>query len=209
MLRDLMDGEIENVFINFDPHGSLATTHESQGSDMGLFGGLLGWNAADERLANSPRAIREAGIKVEIEIAPINAAHPNTYKMTVANSREAHTMTAISTGGGIIEVIEVDGAKVSMAGDYYETLLYFESDGDRLLVYLHENISADEIHILRGEAAQFVEIKSQEFLVQDTISELTRQFQDPIDQTAPACAPGFVAPQDRSPVHYLCGDVGL
>lgn len=171
-----MDGEIKDVFIKFDPHGSLATTHESQGSDMGLFGGLLGWNATDERLANSPKAIQEAGIDVNIEITPIDADHPNTYKMTVANSRETHTITAISTGGGIIEVIEIDGVEVSMAGDYYETLLYSESDAERLLAYVNENVSADEIHLLRGEAARFVEIKSQEFLDQETISELRSKF---------------------------------
>jgi L-serine dehydratase len=171
-----MDGEIKDVSVKFDPDGSLATTHESHGSDMGLFGGLLGWNATDERLANSPLAIQEAGINVNIEITPIGADHPSTYKMTVTNSREAHTMTAISTGGGIIEVIEIDSAKVSIAGDYYETLIYFESDDDRLRVHLNENISADAIHILRGEATQFVEIKSQGFLDQETISELHSKF---------------------------------
>ncbi len=53
MARDLMDGQIDEILIEFDPHGSLATTHTSQGSDMGLFGGLLGWEATDERLAES------------------------------------------------------------------------------------------------------------------------------------------------------------
>jgi len=176
MVRDLMDGEINDVFIEFDPDGSLATTHENQGSDMGLFGGLLGWNATEEQLANSPKAIQEAGINVNIAITPINADHPNTYAMRFINSREAHTMTAISTGGGIIEVVEIDGAMVSMAGDYYETLIYFVSDADRLLVHLNENISADAIHLLHGEAAQFIEIKSQEFLDQETISELHSKF---------------------------------
>lgn len=176
MVRDLMDGEIKAVLIEFDPDGSLATTHESQGSDMGLFGGLLGWDATDERLADSPRAIQEAGINVKTEITPIDAEHPNTYKMTVSNAKETHTVTAISTGGGIIEVIEIDGVKVSMAGDYYETLIYFASDKDRLLAYLHENISADEIHILRDEATQLVEIKSQGFFDQETLSELRAKF---------------------------------
>jgi len=176
MVRDLMDGEIKDVLIEFDPDGSLATTHESQGSDMGLFGGFLGWDATDERLADSPRAIQDAGINVKIEITPIDADHPNTYKMTVSNIREAHTITAISTGGGIIEVIELDGIKISLAGDYYETLIYFETDGNRLLAYLNENISADEIRLFRGESAQFVEIKAQRFLKQETISELHSKF---------------------------------
>ena len=40
--RDLLDVEITDVFVKFDREGSLPTTHESQGSDIGLFGGLLG-----------------------------------------------------------------------------------------------------------------------------------------------------------------------
>jgi L-serine dehydratase len=176
MVRDLMDGEIQDVLVEFDPDGSLATTHKSHGTDMGLFGGLLGWDVTDERLADSPRLIREAGINVKIEITPLDVDHPNTYKMTITNSRETHTMTAISTGGGIIKVIEIDGVQVLIAGDYYETLIYLESDGDRLLAHLNENIPADEIHLLRSEAAQFVEIKSQRFLDQETIFELHATF---------------------------------
>ncbi|GAG39036.1 unnamed protein product, partial [marine sediment metagenome] len=50
LARDLMDGDIEEVLVEFDEHGALATTHQSQGSDMGLFGGLMGWDTTDERL---------------------------------------------------------------------------------------------------------------------------------------------------------------
>ncbi|MGB7093252.1 MAG: L-serine ammonia-lyase, iron-sulfur-dependent, subunit alpha [Anaerolineales bacterium] len=186
IVRDLMDGEIEDVLIEFDPDGSLATTHESQGSDMGLFGGLLGWDTTDERLVSSPEMIREAGINVKIKVTPIEADHPNTYKMTVTNSREIHTLTAISTGGGIIEVSEIDGVKVSVAGDYFDTLIYFGSGGDRLLAHLKENIQADEIHIIGSENTQFVEIKSQEFLAQKTALELRSKFDiQSIKQIAP------------------------
>ena len=54
LARDLMDGDFEEVLVEFDRNGSLPTTHESQGSDMGLFGGLMGWEADDERLPGSP-----------------------------------------------------------------------------------------------------------------------------------------------------------
>ena len=46
LLHDLMDGDIGLVEIDYDPNGSLVTTHESQGTDMGLYGGLLGWQAS-------------------------------------------------------------------------------------------------------------------------------------------------------------------
>ncbi len=172
MVRDLMDGEIEEVLVEFDPDGSLASTHASQGSDMGLYAGLLGWDTADPRLLNSAQALQSAGIKVRFNITPIKASHPNTYQMTVANSREKHTLTAISTGGGIIEVIEIDGVKVSMAGDCYETLIYISPDENMLLAYLQENIPADEIHLLENGLARFVEVKSQEFLSPEAILAL-------------------------------------
>ena len=60
----MMDGKINSVEIAFDSGGSLATTHESQGTDMGLFGGFLGWDATDERLVDSARALAEAVLKL-------------------------------------------------------------------------------------------------------------------------------------------------
>ena len=45
LLRDLMKCDISSISIDYDPNGSLVTTHESQGTDMGLYGGLLGWQA--------------------------------------------------------------------------------------------------------------------------------------------------------------------
>src|SRR6478735_3142628 len=127
LCRDLMDGQIDNIHIEFDPNGSLATTHKDQGSDMGLFGGFLGWEADDERLPESEKYLADAGIAVAIEIVDIGATHPNTYKITLSNETETRRLTAISTGGGMIEVTEIDGAAVSMAGDYFETLLYSTS----------------------------------------------------------------------------------
>ncbi|MEQ8809605.1 MAG: serine dehydratase beta chain, partial [Imperialibacter sp.] len=149
LCRDLMDENITEVNIEFDPNGSLATTHKGQGSDMGLFGGFLGWEAYDERLPNYLRAIDEAGIKITIDIHPIGATHPNTYKLTLKNPKETHTLTALSTGGGMIQVIEIDGAPVLMAGDFFETLIYTKSP-DKVADFLKGSIDCDEINIHRG-----------------------------------------------------------
>ena len=180
MARDLMDGQIEEVLVEFDPNGSLATTHQSQGSDMGLFGGLMGWDAVDARLPDAPRSIQEAGIKVDIRLSEFGADHPNTYKLTLKNSRETHAMVAVSTGGGIIEVTSVDGLPISMAGDFYETLLFFKSDEKVLLDYLRENTTADEIVSLNGVSSysgtHIIEIKTGRLLTQEFFSELETKF---------------------------------
>ncbi|MHC4517084.1 MAG: L-serine ammonia-lyase, iron-sulfur-dependent, subunit alpha, partial [Planctomycetota bacterium] len=122
--RDLMDGDIKEVLVEFDAEGSLATTHESQGSDMGLFGGLMGWDATDDRLPDSARALAEAGVRVCIRITDLKVKHPCAYRLTLSGRDSRHELTAISTGGGMIEIVEIDGFSVSIAGDFYETLFY-------------------------------------------------------------------------------------
>ncbi|HQZ95987.1 MAG TPA: L-serine ammonia-lyase, iron-sulfur-dependent, subunit alpha [Pyrinomonadaceae bacterium] len=170
LCRDLMGGRIDNILIEFDPNGSLATTHKDQGSDMGLFGGFLGWDADDERLPESEKHIADAGISVSIEIVDIGAAHPNTYKITLSNSVETRRLTAISTGGGMIEVTEIDGAPVSMAGDYFETLIYTTSPEEvRKLVM--DRIRHEYVEVHAGEMG-FVEIKSREFPAAEIVDEL-------------------------------------
>lgn len=167
---DLMGGKIVEVYIEFDPNGSLATTHKGQGSDMGLFGGFMGWEAHDERLPGYLQAIEEAGIKVNIEIHPIGATHPNTYKITLKNENESRALTALSTGGGMIQVIEIDGATVNMAGDFYETLIYVK-EAEQVANFLKGSISYDEINVHRGESI-FIEVKSDQFLPTGIIEEL-------------------------------------
>jgi L-serine dehydratase len=170
--RDLMKGNIEGITIEFDTHGSLATTHLSQGSDMGLFAGLLGWDAIDERLVESTKVIQEAGIKFDIKILECGADHPNTYKLTLWNSYESHSLKAISIGGGMIEVTEIDGNQVSMAGDYFETLIYLNSGSNEVMKYLRKKIDADEINLLGNQDQQMIEVKSQNFLEENIFTEL-------------------------------------
>ena len=161
LCRDLMENNITDILIEFDPNGSLANTHKDQGSDMGLFGGFLGWEADDERLPESDHYISEAGIKVHFAIRDIGAKHLNTYLITLSNPIETKTLTAISTGGGMIEVIAIDGIEVSMMGDFYETLIYCKTP-DRILELVNREMSCDYLIVHDGNPL-FIEIKSQSF----------------------------------------------
>ncbi|MHA2092373.1 MAG: L-serine ammonia-lyase, iron-sulfur-dependent, subunit alpha [Candidatus Kariarchaeaceae archaeon] len=177
MARDLMGEDLQEVLIEFDPAGSLATTHQTQGSDMGLFGGLLGWEADDERLIGYAKAIKEAGVKVNIEINELHVKHENTYKLTLRNSKESYEMVAISTGGGMIEIVEINGVKVSMMGDYYETLVFTnEEHAGEIRTYLNEKFIADEVFIRTTESTTIIEVKSQAFMDQKILHDLHKQF---------------------------------
>ncbi len=172
LARDLMDGALERVLVEYDAQGALATTHASQGSDMGLCGGLLGWEAWDERLVGAVEALRTAGIAFEVRVAELGAAHPNTYKLTMTNAAERHEMVAISIGGGMIEVVEIDGAALSMRGDCYETLFYLDAGAEELAQDLARWVEVDAILVHRGEGLRLVEVKAGRPLPPDVLARV-------------------------------------
>ena len=173
LARDLMDASIQELLVEFDRQGSLPTTHDTQGSDMGLFGGLMGWDAADERLPGSPQALRDAGVTVRIETVDTGDKHPNTYRLTLRSARgEQHSLIAISTGGGMMEVIDIDGFAVCMFGDYHETLISVAENGGALAQHLSKLIEADEILLHEHGGRQLLEVKASHFLSEETVGEL-------------------------------------
>jgi L-serine dehydratase len=175
LARDLMGADFQEVLVEFDRHGSLPTTHESHGSDVGLFGGLMGWDAADERLPDSPKALRETGVRIRIETVDVGDAHPSTYRLTLRGTPdEQHTLIAISTGGGMIEVINIDGFEVSLFGDFHETLLTVTGEGPALVQRLATLMEVDDIRLHEHGGRQLVRVTAAEFLSETIISELRR-----------------------------------
>ena len=128
LCRDLLGGNVTAIDCEYDPNGSLATTHLSQGSDLGLTGGLLGWEANDERLLAYREHAEDAGLRFSVHIIEYGAEHPNTYRLQVYNGDGHHQVTAVSVGGGMIEVTDIDGMAVSLEGDQH-VLIAFASDG--------------------------------------------------------------------------------
>lgn len=174
LARDLCGGTPERVLIEFDTHGSLPTTHVSQGSDMGLFGGLLGWEADDERLPESAKALQDAGVDLEIRYVDLHDPHPNTYRLTLTRAGVEHRMIAISTGGGMIEVQSIDDLEVQLFGDFAVTLLQLQ-DGGNLdeLANAARALPVDGVDIvLAGGAPAAVVVKGQAPLGDDVIARL-------------------------------------
>ncbi|MEK6194120.1 MAG: hypothetical protein N2F24_07830, partial [Deltaproteobacteria bacterium] len=74
--RAIMDNSITNVIVAFDTSGSLPFTHTTQGSDMGLTGGLLGFEADDHRLLSYEEELERNGIVVQYRIDDFGDPHP-------------------------------------------------------------------------------------------------------------------------------------
>lgn len=140
LARDLMHGHFQRVTVDYDPSGSLVTTHRTQGSDLGLAGGLLGWDADDERLSQYTEELKKAGIEVEVRYIDYGATHPNTYRIRIQDGDLARTLTAVSTGGGMIEVHELDSLPVNLHGDLHELFILGDNDCAELIAGIRQSL---------------------------------------------------------------------
>lgn len=178
LARDLGGGTPDDVLVEFDRAGSLPTTHESQGSDMGLFGGLLGWDAADPRLPDSAAALEAAGTRVRIETVDVGDPHPATYRLTVGRDGRTHALRAISTGGGMIEVIDIDGHALSLHGDCHETLVVAAGPHQaREIVARMARLgdAVDRVAVLDAGPGAMVRVQSQAPLPEDAVRPLVAE----------------------------------
>ena len=151
LARALMKGRMNRVVVDYDPSGSLVTTHATQGSDLGLAGGLLGWEADDRRLEHYQEELKKAGLEVEVRYLDYGAEHPNTYQLELHDGALVRSLTAVSTGGGMIEVLEIDSIPVSLHGDLHELFVLDQEGVAARVEELSRHKGHVEISRLSGE----------------------------------------------------------
>mgnify|MGYP000336084997 CR=1 FL=1 len=156
MLRDFVGEPIRQLVATYDPEGSLASTHIDQGTDMGLYGGILGWLPDDHRLPRYLDEIDKLGINVRVDYAPLEATHPNHYRLEVIGaSGTVYTMDALSTGGGMLELVAIDEIPAGGYGDRHSTFFWLnEKPNDALFSKSGPALSAEEIDWLPDEDAK-------------------------------------------------------
>jgi L-serine dehydratase len=154
-----MQGVIDDVLVECDAQGSLALTFDNQGSDIGLWGGLLGWDATNDRLAQSGQALHAAGVTTEVRVGDFGDIHPNTYRLTLKNSREKHKLVAISTGGGMIEIISIDDVPITILGDQHETLIFLGQAGLGVLTLLERHLADEKIKLNSHAGVTIVQVR--------------------------------------------------
>ena len=178
LLRQFFKDQCRFYTVEFEPNGSLATTYSSQGSDIGLVGGLLGMDTADPGLVDALESARDNGFEVSFKIATFETLHPNTYRIrTMVDDSREDILIFISTGGGMIELNEINGIPVNINGDYYETLLFFDEINLQVLEKKKEAVDGlvhtfDYCFSVSGGAGGLINIKSVDPVPEEVVDTL-------------------------------------
>ncbi len=151
--RSLLKGEPSWARITL--YGSFARTFRGHGTDVAMVGGILGFDASDARLPEALDLARESGIEVSLlpDFGPTD--HPNTARIQLGNAEEQFDLLGVSTGGGRIEIAEVNEFPLRFSGDGgLPALLVFHRDRPGAIAEVAKLLAGHGINIAHMEVSR-------------------------------------------------------
>lgn len=129
-----------------DLHASFAKTGRGHGTHLALIAGLLGMAPDDQRLPHAFEQAQAAGLTFEFRDADLGDVHPNTARIAVRGDTHTLTVQGSSTGGGVIQVAQVQGLGVNFSAASPTALLRY-SDAVGMIARIASTIAADGVNI--------------------------------------------------------------
>lgn len=178
LARRVWNDEVSKVDIYL--RGSFAATYWGHGTDKALVGGLLGFLPHDERIKDALNIARERGMEYRFFAENIDGAHPNSVRFVLYGNDRIMEVVGASLGGGVVELQEIDGFRLSLKGDL-AALVTFHVDRPGVLAAVtgllaKHDVNIATMHLYRqgrgGKAAMVIEIDGD--LKQEAKEELQR-----------------------------------
>ena len=129
MTVQMIQGGLKKALIEFDKEGAWVTNYEEQGTVLGMNGGLLQIDMADDSMKQTKKIASERGVEISYEISTFENSHANSMQLTLTSEYGDHVkVLAASLGGGSFEIQRIDDCRVRMKGDYHELLIWSDDD---------------------------------------------------------------------------------
>ncbi|ABF45628.1 L-serine dehydratase, iron-sulfur-dependent, beta subunit [Deinococcus geothermalis DSM 11300] len=127
-------------------HASFAKTGRGHGTHLALVAGLLGFAPDDPRLPRAFEEAQAADLRVEFKDMDLGDVHPNTALIELHGDTQQVTVQGSSTGGGVIQVTQVQGLGVNFSGASPTVLLRY-TDAVGMIARIATTIAADGVNI--------------------------------------------------------------
>lgn len=151
---NLLFGEVP-AKVQITYYESFAETHQGHGTDYALIAGLMGMEAADERVPESLDIAKEKGMDYRFieSSAPSPAHHANTAYIEVWNHDRTHHLIVlgVSIGGGAIELRLINDNGLEVKPLYTTNLIVLKSNHELEDGRLDERFKQLGVHLTNGQ----------------------------------------------------------
>ena len=121
LARELLGSDPAFASIRFRADGSYSQVCRQQGSDLSFASGLMGWSMTDDRFLDALKEAESQGLELSFSVGEVSEdTHPNAVKLDLRNREgEELSILARSTGGGMLEITQIDSWPVLISGENY------------------------------------------------------------------------------------------
>lgn len=89
-------------------YGSFAETYKGHGTALAIVAGILGFETNDERIPEAIQIAEKQNMVVEFSVSDKKMNYANTVNLELIDGKETFNMTAVSIGGGSIQLTEIN-----------------------------------------------------------------------------------------------------
>jgi L-serine dehydratase len=125
LAASLLGEPAKQVQFQLDPAGSFAGTFGLMHEDLGLAAGALGLGPEDPGLFEALDQGRRRGVALDFAFLPVaESSHPNAVKIVMEGATRSVTLVGDSVGGGMVQVVSLQGFPVHFQGDTGVVLVF-------------------------------------------------------------------------------------
>lgn len=154
MAHRLLTAPLKHILIELDKNGSFAGTFGLMNEDLGMLAGAYGLFPDDKCIFDIKQILTDEGIDYQFKHVDFpKGSHPNAVKFVLTDT-EGHIVTLIgnSTGGGMVETVQIMGVPYRFIGDSFLTCVFAEKvDVPELCKNTDGILSVESILGINGE----------------------------------------------------------
>lgn len=166
MARDLFRHTPRKLIVTF--FGSFAETYKGHGTAVAIVAGVLGFETNDERIPDSLEIAEQQGVHVEFLVSRTPTDHANTVNLELIDNAEILNLTAISIGGGSIQLTEIN---------HHSTLLEHSQGNGLLLTTFEPQSTLPNVReaLENPEFIQVQELNKETIIFVETVSDISQK----------------------------------
>lgn len=121
LANNLLGEDLKSIKIELDKYGSFAGTFGLMSEDLGMLSGAYGNAPDDERMFDIKDILTSQGIAYRFDYVSFpEPKHPNAVKFILTGkSGKTVYLYGNSTGGGMVETVDINGVACRFVGDGY------------------------------------------------------------------------------------------